>query len=106
MRSYGSAASTARPTSSGGATPTRSAAYQDKQAAWYDERARVLAAVELLPPDERGQLHALAARGPAGTPLSPGAPLYVMNLVRVYKTQVAPDAAFRINEIRNADALR
>jgi len=30
-------------------------------------------------------LHALAARGPAGTQLSPGAPLYVMNLVRVYK---------------------
>ncbi len=60
-------------------------AYQDKQAAWYDERARVLAAIELLPPNERAQLHALAARGPAGTQLSPGAPLYVMNLVRVYK---------------------
>jgi len=56
-----------------------------KQAAWYDERARVLAAIELLPPAERAQLHALAARGPAGTQLSPGAPLYVMNLVRVYK---------------------
>jgi len=60
-------------------------AYQDKQAAWYNERARVLAAIELLPPNERAQLHALAARGPAGTQLSPGAPLYVMNLVRVYK---------------------
>jgi len=59
-------------------------AYQAKQAAWYDERARVLAAIELLPPDQRATLHALAARGPGGLPLSPGAPLYVMNLVRVY----------------------
>jgi len=57
-----------------------------KQAAWYDERTRALAAVELLPPAERARLHALAARGPAGTQLLPGAPLYVMNLVRVYKT--------------------
>jgi len=56
-----------------------------KQAAWYDERTRVLAAIELLPPAERAQLHALAARGPAGTPLSPDAPLYVMNLVRAYR---------------------
>ncbi len=56
-----------------------------KQAAWYAERARVLAALELLPPAERARLHALAARGPAGTQLSPGAPLYVMNLVRFYK---------------------
>jgi hypothetical protein len=56
-----------------------------KQAAWYDERARVLAAIELLPSTERARLHALAARGPASTQLSPGAPLYVMNLVRVYK---------------------
>jgi len=56
-----------------------------KQAAWYDERARVLAAIELLPPDQRATLQALAARGPAGTQLSRGAPLYVMNLVRVYK---------------------
>ncbi len=45
------------------------------------------AAIELLPPAERAQLHALAARGPAGTQLSPGAPLYVMNLVRVYKAR-------------------
>jgi hypothetical protein len=81
-------------------------AAEAKQAAWYDERARVLAAIELLPPDERAQLHALAARGPAGTQLSPGAPLYVMNLVRVFKAQVSPDAAFRIHEIRNADTLR
>jgi len=44
---------------------------------------RALAAIELLPPAER--LHALAARGPAATRLSPSAPLYVMNLVRVYK---------------------
>lgn len=77
-----------------------------KQAAWYDERAYVLAAIELLPPAERAQLHALAARGPAGTHLSPGAPLYVMNLVRIYKTWVAPDDAFRINEMRNANGLR
>jgi hypothetical protein len=58
-----------------------------KQAAWYDERARVLAAIELLPLAERAQLHALAGRGPAGTQLSPGAPLYVMNLVRVYRAR-------------------
>jgi hypothetical protein len=45
----------------------------------------VLAAIELLPLDQRAALQALAARGPAGTQLSPGAPLYVMNLVRVYK---------------------
>ncbi len=57
-----------------------------KQAAWYDERTRALAAIELLPPAERARLHALAARGPAATQLSPGAPLYVMNLVRAYKT--------------------
>ncbi len=62
-------------------------AHQDKQAAWYDERARVLAAVELLPPDQRATLHALAARGPAGTQLAPDAPLYVMNLVRLYQTR-------------------
>jgi len=58
-----------------------------KQTAWYDERTRVLAAIELLPPAERAQLHGLAQQGPAGTQLSPGAPLYVMNLVRVYKTR-------------------
>ena len=58
-----------------------------KQAAWYDERARVLAAIELLPPAEQAQLHALAARGPAGTQLAPGAPLYVMNLVRFYRAR-------------------
>jgi len=34
-----------------------------KQAAWYDERTRALAAIELLPPAERARLHALAARG-------------------------------------------
>jgi len=56
-----------------------------KQAAWYDERARVLAAIELLPLDERARLEALAERGPAGMRLSPGAPLYVMNLVRAFK---------------------
>jgi len=60
-----------------------------KQAAWYAERTRALTAIELLPPAERAQLHALAARGPAGTQLSPGAPLYVMNLVRVYNGRFA-----------------
>jgi len=59
-----------------------------KQAAWYDERTRVLAALELLPPDQRATLQAVAARGPAGTQLSPGAPLYVMNLVRIYKASL------------------
>ena len=38
-------------------------------------------------PTEQAQLHALAARGPAGTQLAPGAPLYVMNLVRVYRAR-------------------
>ena len=56
-----------------------------ERAAWADERTRVLAAIELLPPNERTQLHALAAQGPVGWTLSPEAPLYVMNLVRVYK---------------------
>jgi len=60
-----------------------------KQAAWYDERARVLAAIELLPLDQQAQLHALAALGPGGIRLPPGAPLYVMNLVRVYKASVS-----------------
>ncbi len=60
-----------------------------KQAAWYDERTRALAAIELLPPAKRARLHALAARGPAGTQLSPGAPLYVMNLVRAYEASLA-----------------
>ena len=60
-------------------------AYEAQQAAWYDERAQVLAAIELLPPTERTRLHALAAIGPAGTRLVPSAPLYAMNLVRAYK---------------------
>lgn len=60
-----------------------------KQAAWYAERTRVLVAIELLPLAERARLHALAALGPAGTQLSPGAPLYVMNLVRAYKASLA-----------------
>jgi len=63
--------------------------YEAKQAYWYDERAQVLAALELLPAAERAELHALAARGPAGMRLSPGAPLYVMNLVRVYNGRFA-----------------
>ena len=58
-----------------------------KQVAWYDERDLVLAAIKFLPPTEQAQLHALAARGPAGTQLAPGAPLYVMNLVRVYRAR-------------------
>jgi hypothetical protein len=65
-----------------------------KQVAWYDERARVLAAIELLPLAKRAQLHALATRGPAGTQLSPGAPLYVMNLVRIHKAR-SPSAHMR-----------
>jgi len=63
-------------------------AYKAKQAVWYDERARVLAEVELLPPEQRATLQAFAARGPAGTQLSPGAPLYVMNLVRAYEARL------------------
>jgi len=55
------------------------------QAAWYDERARVLAAIDLLPPEERTRLRATAVQGPAGVRLSPEAPLYTMNLVRAYK---------------------
>jgi hypothetical protein len=62
--------------------------YEAKQAAWYDERERALAAIELLPPDEKARLHALATRGPAGWPLSAGSPLYTMNLVRIYRAHV------------------
>jgi len=58
-----------------------------ERAAWADERTRVLAEVELLPPDERTRLCALAAQGPAGSTLSPEAPLYVMNLVRIYESR-------------------
>ncbi len=64
--------------------------YEAKQVVWYDERARVLAAIELLPLAERAELHALAARGPAGMRLLPGAPLYVMNLVHVYMGGLRP----------------
>jgi len=56
-----------------------------ERAAWADERTQVLAAIELLPPNEREQLHALAAQGPAGWQLTPEAPLYTINLVRIYK---------------------
>jgi len=62
-------------------------AAEARQAEWYTERARVLAAIDLLPPNERAQLHALAARGPAGLRLAPDAPLYAMNLVRLFKTR-------------------
>jgi len=58
-----------------------------ERAAWADERTRVLAEVELLPPDERTRLCALAAQGPAGSTLSTEAPLYVMNLVRIYESR-------------------
>jgi len=58
-----------------------------ERAAWADERTQVLTAIELLPPNERAQLHALAGRGPAGWTLSPDAPLYVMNLVRIYESR-------------------
>jgi hypothetical protein len=61
--------------------------YEAKQAVWYDERERTLAAIELLPPAEKAWLHERAARGPAGWQLSAGSPLYVMNLVRVYKAR-------------------
>ena len=60
-------------------------AAEAKQATWYEERARVVDAIDLLPPDEQARLHALAALGPRGMRLSPGAPLYVMNLVRLFK---------------------
>jgi len=60
-----------------------------ERAAWAEERTRVLAAIELLSPDIRARLQALAAQGPAGWTLSPEAPLYVMNLVRVYKARSA-----------------
>lgn len=55
------------------------------QAAWHDERARVLAAIDLLPPAERTRLRVTAVQGPAGVRLSPEAPLYTINLVRAYK---------------------
>jgi len=63
--------------------------YEAKQADWYDKRAQVLATIKLLPAAERAELYALAARGPASMRLSPGAPLYVMNLVRVYNGRFA-----------------
>ena len=44
-----------------------------QQAAWYDERACVIAAIELLPPVEQSQVCACAARGPAVAQPSPGA---------------------------------
>jgi len=58
------------------------------RAALAEERLAVLAAVELLPPDEQRRLKALAAQGPAGMQLSPGAPLYVMNLVRLFRSRL------------------
>jgi len=66
--------------------------YEDKQAAWIEERARALAAIDLLPPEVRAKFHAAAARGPAGMQLTPEAPLYVMQLVRAYKAFVRQGA--------------
>jgi len=63
-----------------------------ERAAWAEEQTRVLAAIELLPPDIRARLHTLATQGPAGWTLSPEAPLYVMNLVRVYRARFSRGA--------------
>ncbi len=65
----------------------QSRASEARQAAWFAERERVLAAIDLLPSEDQALLHALAARGPLGTQLAPEAPLYAMNLVRVFKAQ-------------------
>jgi hypothetical protein len=62
-------------------------AAEAKLTAWAEERAQVLAAIALLPPERQAQFHALAAQGPAGITLSPHAPLYEMNLVRAYQAQ-------------------
>ena len=59
------------------------------QAEWINECARVLAAIELLQPEVRDSLLAVAARGPAGLRLSAEAPLFTMNLVRVYNATFA-----------------
>ena len=69
--------------------------FDAKQAAWYGERERALAAIDLLPLDERAQLHALAMSGPAGMQLAAGSPLYTMNLVRVYKARFKSSAGPR-----------
>ncbi len=63
-------------------------AREARQAEWVAERERVLAAIDLLPSEDQARLHALAARGPLGTRLAPEAPLYVMNLIRVFKAHV------------------
>lgn len=74
----------------------RRRAYEARQAAWYDERDHALAAIELLPPAERAELHATAARGPAGIKLSPLAPLYTENLVRVFQRREREAAGTRL----------
>jgi len=61
-------------------------AAQRERATWAEEWTRVLAAIDLLPPDVRRRLHELAARGPVGIRLSPEAPLYVMNLIITFST--------------------
>ena len=59
------------------------------QAEWISERARVLAAIDLLQPEVRDSLLSVAARGPAGLRLSAEAPLFTMNLVRIYNATIA-----------------
>lgn len=63
------------------------------QAAWIEERDRMLAAVDLLQPEIRESLMAAAARGPAGLRLSAEAPLFMMNLVRIFNARKATSAA-------------
>ena len=55
------------------------------QSDWERERTETLAAIALLPPAERGQLEAIAARGPGGLRLTPEAPFYLIQLVRAYR---------------------
>jgi hypothetical protein len=53
------------------------------------ERDAVRAEVASLPEPLRLRLHAIAAKGPAGTTLAPDAPLYVMQLMRAYRALCA-----------------
>jgi hypothetical protein len=57
------------------------------QSDWERERAETLAAIALLPPAERARLEAIAACGPGGLRLAPEAPLYVIQLVRAYRSE-------------------
>jgi len=90
--------------------------YEAKQAEWYDERAQVLAAIELLPQAERAELHLLAARGPARHSTLAGSaplrnefgsrlPLAVCDRNRVYGAGGAvtvPNAPVRIGVLHGA----